>query len=562
MYDLSVLIPAKNEEWLGRTVQDLLENIEGNTEVIVVLDGYDRPIPDIPVDRRVTVLKNEVSVGQRAASNQACRASEAAYVMKVDAHCAFSKGFDIQLISAMQGHDNWTVIPVMRNLHVFNWVCTNGHSRYQGLSGVCKECGAETHKEVVWIAKNSPQSASFCFDSEPHFQYFGEYTKRPEYREMLAATGLTETMSIQGSSFMLTREKYWELNICGEEFGSWGSQGIEVASKTWLSGGKVMCCHGCWYSHLFRTQGGDFGFPYENKESDKERAKAIAKDMFFRSKWDKAIYPLSWLVERFWPVKGWTEEDLANLKLKEKHLSKGMIYYTDSRLDEKVAKPVRDQLAGISIENKIPLVVSSLKKLNFGTKDIHYPSWKRGYVTMTKQILSALENLDSDIVFFTEHDVLYHPSHFEFTPPRKDIFYYNTNVWKIRMSDGHAIYVDDCKQVSGICVYRDLAISHYVKRLAILEDKERTLSPEEFNKFMREMGFEPGTHGRPERVDDLKSEGYKSEYPNVDIRHDSTLTPSRWNKDQFKNERFTRGWTESDGYNIPGWPDLKSLLNA
>jgi hypothetical protein len=26
------------------------------------------------------------------------------------------------------------------------------------------------------------------------------------------------------------------------------------------------------------------------------------------------VRPLSWLVEKFWPVKGWTEEDLAKLK--------------------------------------------------------------------------------------------------------------------------------------------------------------------------------------------------------------------------------------------------------
>jgi len=32
-------------------------------------------------------------------------------------------------------------------------------------------------------------------------------------------------------------------NICDEEFGSWGSQGLEVAIKTWLSGGKVMVSH-------------------------------------------------------------------------------------------------------------------------------------------------------------------------------------------------------------------------------------------------------------------------------------------------------------------------------
>ncbi len=50
---------------------------------------------------------------------------------------------------------------------------------------------------------------------------------------------LVETMSLQGSCFMMTRKKYWELDICSEDFNSWGQQGVEVACKTWLSGGKV-----------------------------------------------------------------------------------------------------------------------------------------------------------------------------------------------------------------------------------------------------------------------------------------------------------------------------------
>lgn len=65
------------------------------------------------------------------------------------------------------------------------------------------------------------------------------------------------------------------------------------------------------------------------------------------------------------------------------------------------------------------------------------------------------------------------------------------------------------------------------------------------------MGFEPGTHKRDERVDDLTADSYQSKYPNLDIRHKENLTPSRWRKDQFRNPRFTDGWTES--HEVPGW---------
>lgn len=302
--DISILIPARNEMFLNKTIEDILSNIEADTEIIVVLDGE---WMDIPQHERVTVIYNPVALGQRAATNQACKLSQAKYIIKTDAHCAFDKGFDRKLMENMQ--DNWTIVPTMRNLHVFDWVCKNGHRRYQGPSGPCKDCGEETTRDIVWIPKTNPQSNSYCFDAEPHFQYFNEFCKRPE-----AQGDLPPTMSLQGSFFMLTREKYWELNICDEVFGSWGSQGIEVACKTWLSGGEVHVCKKTWYAHLFRTQGGDFSFPYEQKGSQVDHAKKYARELFFSNKWDKQTRPLSWLVEKFWPVKGWTDEDLKKLK--------------------------------------------------------------------------------------------------------------------------------------------------------------------------------------------------------------------------------------------------------
>jgi glycosyltransferase involved in cell wall biosynthesis len=317
---LSILIPGKNEEFMGKTVENILENIEGNTNIIVVLDGYETPIPDIPEDPRVTIIKNNESKGQREATNQACRLSTAKYVAKTDAHCAFDKGFDKILMDDMQ--DDWTMVPVMRNLWAFDWKCPNGHTRYQSPSGPCEECGEPTEKDIKWIGKNNPQSTAYLFDNEPHFQYFGEYKKRDEYKKAKKENSLTDSMSLQGSFFMMTRDKYWELNVSdGDTFGSWGSQGIEVACKTWLSGGRVVCNHKTWYAHMFRTQGGDFGFPYKQSGKKVSKAKKTAKEIFFDNKWDKQVRPLSWLLEKFWPVPGWNEDELKKLqewaKLKE-----------------------------------------------------------------------------------------------------------------------------------------------------------------------------------------------------------------------------------------------------
>jgi hypothetical protein len=40
----------------------------------------------------------------------------------------------------------------------------------------------------------------------------------------------------------------------------------------------------------------------------------MARETFFNNAWSQQVHPLSWLVEKFWPVKGWTEDDLARIK--------------------------------------------------------------------------------------------------------------------------------------------------------------------------------------------------------------------------------------------------------
>lgn len=195
-----------------------------------------------------------------------------------------------------------------------------GWKKYQGPTPEkCEQCGKtdKIRRKIIWKAKHNPQSWSYCFDSEPHFQYFGGYKDRPETIKQ-KETGFTETMSLQGSCWMSTKENYWRWDLGGEELGSWGNQGLQVACATWLSEGRVLVNHSTWYAHMFRTQGGDFSFPYPQSGKHVSRTKNRVKDLFWNHKHPTQIKPVSWLVDKFWPVKGWTEADLEKLKEHEK----------------------------------------------------------------------------------------------------------------------------------------------------------------------------------------------------------------------------------------------------
>ncbi|MCX6702003.1 MAG: hypothetical protein NTX96_02285 [Candidatus Zambryskibacteria bacterium] len=152
---------------------------------------------------------------------------------------------------------------------------------------------------------------------------------------------------------------------------------------------------------------------------------------------------------------------------------------------------------------------------------------------MFKQILAGLEKSKSDIIFFAEHDVLYHPSHFKFTPSRKDIFYYNENRWRVDFKTGQALFFY-CPSTSGLCAYRDLLVEYYRNRVAKIEKEG----------YDHKEGYEPGLKTKT-------LEKWMSEYPNIDIRHGHNLTQSRWTQEEFRDKSTCLGWTMAD--EVPGW---------
>ena len=558
-YKLSVIIPSRNEEWLVKTIEDLLKNKSDETEIVAILDGW-RPDPMIPDHEDVRIIYLPESVGQRAAQNLGVKISRAKYVAKVDAHCSFDEGFDVEMLKAFEeSGDNVVMVPVMRNLHVFDWVCTTcGMRIYQGPDPIsCRNetCNFDKYgvnvksnfkKEIMWIPKTNPQSSAYRFNKNLQFKYF------PELRARQEKSGLVETMSLQGSFFMCTRENYWKYELCDESWGSWGQQGTETSVKTWLSGGRVLCNRDTWYAHLFRTQQG-FSHPYSGVGKSQQNAREISRDIFLNNKWPLQKYPLSWLLEKFWfalkkvgdPEAKWTEQDIIDLKKKEGkqfikfeqksgEASRGIVFYTDNQLNLKIAHAVQKQLRNIAEEKNIQIVSSSLKPMTFGDKNVVVKG-ERGYLTYFRQIVAALEASTADIVYFCEHDVLYHSSHFDFMPKDKNKFYYNYNVWRVR-SDGFAV-TWDANQVAEFCCYRELALEFYKNKL-----KEFEADPEHFDRR-----FEPG--GR----DKNKYEVWKSKYPNIDIRHGGNLTKSKWSIKDFRDKSTCVNWREGNIKDIEGW---------
>jgi glycosyltransferase involved in cell wall biosynthesis len=539
--DLSVVIPARKEEWLNRTVADVLEHATADTEVIVVLDG-DWPAEPLPQHPKLHVVYLPKAIGQRAATNLGVRLSSAPYVMKLDAHCSFPRGFDTVLLEAAKELGPGVMqIPAQKNLHVYDWVCQDcGRREYQCGLTACRGCNsANLTRDVIWKPKPGVHTKRWRFDADLHFQYWGGADKGE----------FTETMSFLGACCFVSRAQWEAIGGLDEDHGSWGQFGTELSCKVWLSGGRVVTNNRTWFAHFFRVGGQQF--PYPITGSQQEYARKYSQNLWRGNHWPGQVLPLRWLVDKFWPVPGWTEEQrdalpiallgvvldsVAPMVVKAVPAA-GIVYYTDNRLDPRIAAAVRGRLDAIGLS----IVAVSLQPLNWpGVTNIVLER-ERGHLTMFLQQLAGLEASKTDLVYFCEHDALYHASHFHAEVPDRHTVSYNAHVWKVDAETGRALHYR-CNQTSGLCGYREHLVNHYRARVQRVSQVG----------YSNSMGFEPGTRQVANGgFDDYGHVSWMSEVPIVDIRHGQNLTPSRWAKDQFKNQRYTEGWTESDS--VPGW---------
>lgn len=281
---LSVIIPSRNEIFLQRTIQDLLEKAVGDIEVIAVLDGYWPPREELVLDRRVTYLHRGASRGMRSGINSAIAIARGEWIMKCDAHCMFAPGFDETLTQNME--DDWLVIPRRKRLEPFNWEIKDVGKPdvdYEFLSYPLWKPDEVGIHGTIWTER------------------IRERLGKPEY-------DIDENMSFQGSCWVANK-KYFMENIYPmqeEGYGTFIGEPQEIGLKYWLGGGKTMVNKKTWYAHWHK--GKENGRGYSIGKSGLIAGNAYSVDYWMNNKWEKRIHDIQWLVERFMPVPTWPED--------------------------------------------------------------------------------------------------------------------------------------------------------------------------------------------------------------------------------------------------------------
>lgn len=227
---------------------------------------------------------------------------------------------------------------------------------------------------------------------------------------------------------------------------------------------------------------------------------------------------------------------------------KGVIYYSDGSAPEPLASVVRQHILAAGL----PIVSATLAPLDFGENIVL--SGKPSALTLYRQIAAALERSQAEVVYFCEHDVLYPPSHFDFTPERGDLFYYDSNVWRWDYPHDRLITYDGLISLSGLCCYRKLVLAHYHARLRECHGLPEGRDP----VWARRWGYEPGC--KPTRRGGFSDEGHALWYsarPMIDIRHARTFTPRKVQLESFR--RLPTGWREARLADVTEW-DLREMF--
>ena len=280
MPTVSVVIPARNEQFLPQTIDDLCDKARGDIEIFAILEDY---WPERQSDDpRVRYVHNGTPRGMRGAINQGAALAKGDYLMKCDGHCMFDKGFDVALAADCEA--DWVAVPRRYSLNPEEW--RRRRKKYIDAIFLCypddpNDFGGPSLKGKLWRERNNDASRD--------------------------AVLVDDLMSAQGSCWFMRRDYFHYLDLMDEEsYGHFSNEFQEIGLKCWLSGGRVVRNKKTWYAHLHK--GKKYGRGWPLGRSVLNQGAAFTNRWMDGRNWRKQDRDIRWLVHRFWPVPTWPEE--------------------------------------------------------------------------------------------------------------------------------------------------------------------------------------------------------------------------------------------------------------
>lgn len=218
---VSVVIPSYKDPYLENTINSLLENAEGEVEVIAVLDGYWPEKDTIVSDPHVRYVHLGKNRGMREAINAGVSVARGDMLMRADEHCMFAPGYDKELYNSCK--PNWIMTAVRHFLDPEKWeIMDKEPVVYEKLKVRDLGKGKKKWEGRVWRSREKKR----------------------------AHKDIDETMAMQGSMWVM-HKKWWDdvIKNLDTRYGDMYQDSHEMIFKTWKAGGKMMVNKNTWFAH-------------------------------------------------------------------------------------------------------------------------------------------------------------------------------------------------------------------------------------------------------------------------------------------------------------------------
>lgn len=279
MSKVSIIIPSRNEQFLSKTVNDLLAKAAGEIEIIPVLDGY-WPDPPLTDDKRVVQLHRGKALGMRAAINYGAGVATGQWLMKADGHCMFAEGFDETL--KKETEQDWLAVPRRYSLDAELW-----------------ERKPKMPIDYHYLDCPMVNTNYFQFHGIPWNEMTKQKFDDPRYE-------IDDLMSWQGSMWFMSRTLWERLGPMNEKlFYTFSQEPQEIGNKVWLGGGRIVINKHTWYAHLHKGKQYGRGYWIGNGELVEGHKRSAA--YWMSNSWRGQVHPIEWLIDKFWPVPTWPD---------------------------------------------------------------------------------------------------------------------------------------------------------------------------------------------------------------------------------------------------------------
>lgn len=268
MEKLSIIIPARNEPHLNRTIEDLKKKSDGDIEIIAVLDGHDADRID-----GVKYIYHREPIGMKYAINSGAEIATGKYIMKLDAHCIVGPEFDLQLKKDHQ--PNWIQIPRRCKLLSDIWKADlNNYIDYE---------------YWIWPPKY-PRASLHGF-------------RWKERQKENAHIPIDDTLTFQGSFWFMTRDWWDKCDFMNDEGYNelHAQEAAYLGNTTWLKGGRVVTNKNTWYAHWHKKR--QDGRGYHINERLRRKCYQYSYNHWVHENKDFFVN----LIEKFWPLPNWPE---------------------------------------------------------------------------------------------------------------------------------------------------------------------------------------------------------------------------------------------------------------